>query len=333
MIGKYGGDALRLYLMGSPVMKGEDIIISEEQYKSQVRGIMLVLWNVYNFFITYANAEEWEKVKKTNQESSNVLDKWLLSLTQRLVKEVTVDLEQFDTISAINRVSDFINKMSTWYIRRSRDRVRNDVEDLNDKEVFFATTFKVLITLAQVLAPLAPFLAESIYRNLTGKDSVHLSDWPVVSQNFINNSLEEEMEMAILLASKTHSFRKEAQIKVRIPFKTLSYTGPQRISDDILQILLDELNVKKLDYAGAGDEYQVSGETDESNLEIEEGKAREIARSIQAERKKRGLTSGASIVVELPDFPKEYEEFIKKRVNAARLSIGNKLEVKIAESS
>jgi isoleucyl-tRNA synthetase len=223
MIGKYGGDALRLYLMGSPVMKGEDIIISEEQYKSQVRGIMLVLWNVYNFFITYANAEEWEKVKKTNQESSNVLDKWLLSLTQRLVKEVTVDLEQFDTISAINRVSDFINKMSTWYIRRSRDRVRNDVEDLNDKEVFFATTFKVLITLAQVLAPLAPFLAESIYRNLTGKDSVHLSDWPVVSQNFINNSLEEEMEMAILLASKTHSFRKEAQIKVRIPFKTLSH--------------------------------------------------------------------------------------------------------------
>src|SRR6185369_15795075 len=137
MLQKYGGDALRLYLMGSPVMHGEDILISEEQYKMQVRGTMLILWNVYNFFVTYANIDGWDpKTQNSNLKCQNVLDEWILSLLSGLVASVTKSLDGYDTVSAIDSLKAFVSDFSTWYIRRSRDRVGPE---------FYATTHHVLV--------------------------------------------------------------------------------------------------------------------------------------------------------------------------------------------
>src|SRR5882724_10082132 len=191
MLQKYGGDALRLYLLGSPVMNGEDILISEDQYKQQVRGIMLILWNVYNFFVTYANLDKWEPHSLSSQAKSrdllhstrndknnNVLDQWILALLNKTVERVSKSLDTYDTITAIDTLKSFVSDLSTWYIRRSRDRVGPSATDQNDKEACYQTTYTVLLTLCKLFAPIAPFLSESIYTNLTEEESVHLADWP-----------------------------------------------------------------------------------------------------------------------------------------------------------
>ena len=115
---------MRLYLLGSPVMHGEDILISEEQYKMQVRSTMLILWNVYNFFVTYANLDGWKRDSgKAGMTTQNVLDEWILSLLEKLKTDVTKSLDSYDTVAAIDCIQNFVTDFSTWYIRRSRDRV------------------------------------------------------------------------------------------------------------------------------------------------------------------------------------------------------------------
>ncbi|MCL6096498.1 MAG: isoleucine--tRNA ligase, partial [Patescibacteria group bacterium] len=151
LLQKYGGDALRLYLMGSPVMRGEDIIISEENYRNQVRGLMLILWNTYNFFVTYANADGWKMVngKSSIVNSENALDKWILSLLNGLILNTTKALDKYDTFAAIEYIQRFIDDFSTWYIRRSRDRVGASSENKKDKQEFYHTSHNVLVTLAK----------------------------------------------------------------------------------------------------------------------------------------------------------------------------------------
>lgn len=126
LIGKYGGDALRLYLMGSPVMHGEDILISEEQYRNQVRGLLLVFWNVYNFFINNANADGWEKEKYA--ESSNILDQWILSRLNGNIKNTTKAYEEYDLPEVVGQANIFIQDLSVWYLRRSRERMGPNAE-------------------------------------------------------------------------------------------------------------------------------------------------------------------------------------------------------------
>ncbi len=142
MLQKYGGDALRLYLMGSPVMNGEDILISEENYRNQVRGMMLVLWNVYNFFVTYANLDSWSpnKSQMANFKSQNVLDSWILSRLYGTVTAVTTSLDGYNTVDSIDALQKFVSDLSTWYIRRSRERVGPGAKDLADTHAFYATT-------------------------------------------------------------------------------------------------------------------------------------------------------------------------------------------------
>ncbi|MCB1160987.1 MAG: class I tRNA ligase family protein, partial [Leptospiraceae bacterium] len=172
MLEKYGGDALRLYLMGSPVMNGEDIDISEDNYKIQVRGMLLILWNCYNFFVSYAMVDKWEhESEDKNFESKNVLDVWILSLLHNLILSVTEDLNAYDTVAAITKLEKFVNEFSTWYIRRSRDRVGPSAENVEDRNAFYWTCEHVLVSVSKLLAPVTPFIAEEIFRNLTGKES------------------------------------------------------------------------------------------------------------------------------------------------------------------
>ncbi len=314
MISKYGGDALRLYLLGSSVMHGEDILISEEQYRQQVKGLMLVLWNTYNFFISYAGVDGWtSEGEKANSE--NMLDRWILTLLSKLVSDVTDGLDAFDTVLAIGKLRDFVTDFSTWYIRRSRDRTSPSANDAQDTEAFYNTCYEVLLTLSKLFAPLIPFLSDSMYKNLTGDESVHLADWPKADILLRNKELEVEMQHGRDLASGILMRRKMAGVKVRMPIKELKYRGPCELQNDVLQIVKEEVNVQNLLYVGAYEQYVSEGKpeelTDPNNQDAALGAAREIIRQIQEARKNLGTSLREKIVVSLPSWPAEHEAFIK----------------------
>ena len=319
MLEKYGGDALRLYLLGSPVMHGEDILISEEQYKMQVRSTMLILWNVYNFFVSNAILDGWDSKRASNKASTNVLDTWIVARLNELVRMVTDSLDGYDTVSAIDAVKFFVNDLSTWYIRRSRERVGPRTEKTQDKDFFYETTYRVLAILCKLLAPIAPFITEEVYRNLTGKESVHLADWPVSSSD-IDETINLEMDLVRKIVEIALSKRKEAQIKVRQPLNSLTYFLENKLSEDLEVVLAKELNVKEV-------KYQKGDLAVDLDLEITpelkaEGEARDIVRMIQDERKKIGTRLDEQVSVSLKNWPSGFEEYIKKQALVDTLAKG-----------
>ncbi|HVF69017.1 MAG TPA: isoleucine--tRNA ligase [Xanthomonadales bacterium] len=336
MLDKYGGDALRLYLLGSPVMRGEDILISEESYRNQVRGTMLILWNVYNFFITYANLDKWNKKQrvKGKGQRANVLDQWILILLNNLVSDVTKSLDSYDTVAAIDAMKDFVTDFSTWYIRRSRDRVGPSADDADDNSAFYETSFEVLTTLSKLLAPVTPFISESIYKNLTGEESVHLTDWPTVSRKskVENQKLIEEMKHVRKIVELGLAIRKEKQIKVKQPLAKITiYPGIKeaKFSAEVDYLIRDELNVKEVTYADGNKDNETKVELD-TNLTHElivEKEAREIVRMIQEERKKVGTSLDEKINVNLETWPKLFEDYIKKNALVSSITEG-KFEIK-----
>lgn len=328
MLERYGGDALRLYLLGSPVMHGEDIIISEEHYRNQVRGMMLILWNVYNFFIMNANLDGWEKEKISQTPSTNVLDSWMLSLLNRLIKEVTSDLDAFDTVGAITKVQLFVNNFSTWYLRRSRDRVGISAESIEDKSAFYATSFEVLTVLCKLLAPLTPFISEAMFKNLTGEESVHLTDWPTFVEEKINDDLETQMSLVRKIVETGHAKRKELSIKVRQPLQKVTVRGSLlKLDEKIVPLLKDELNVKEVMLSEGGEELEVLLDTTLSQELKDEGEARDIMRLIQDERKKLELSPDEKIIVVLESWPKSFEKDIMKKTQIESLTQGDAFSV------
>lgn len=327
LLQKYGGDALRLYLLGSPVMRGEDIIISEENYRNQVRGLMLILWNTYNFFITYAQADEWKHVDGKITKSKNILDKWILSKLNGLIFNITGSFDNYDTFGAIEYMQNFIDDFSTWYIRRSRDRVGSAVDTKEDKNAFYETSFEVLTVVCKLLAPIAPFISEEIYINLTKKESVHLSDWPIYDKEFISEALEKEMQKARQLVEISHSLRKQAEVKVRIPIKEMSYRGPMQLSGEVLNIVKAEINVYNLNFSGKLDEFKVEAKTSDDNLDLQFGLARDIVRKVQEERKTLGAKPNEKVKITIPFWPKEHEDYIKKKAMVEKILEGDKFSV------
>ena len=311
MLNKYGADALRLYLLGSPVMKGEDILISEEAYRNQVRGMLLILWNVYKFFVTYANLNNYTPGVKRgvgtpsfNDTSTNVLDKWILSRLNGLIRDVTTDLDAYDTVAAITRLNEFVQELSTWYLRRSRDR-----------DDYYETLHYALATFSKLAAPIIPFVTEEIYKNLTGEESVHLTDWPVFNEKLQDEDLEKQMVIVRRAAELGHARRKEQGVAVKQPLAKLTVTILKKSvtpRDNLVRVLQDELNVKTLEF--------VKGEVEEAEFDFtitdelkQEGEARVIVRKIQEERKKLGTSLDELVVVNLPEWPAKFEDDIKKK--------------------
>lgn len=320
MLEKFGGDALRLYLMGSPVMKGEDILISGDQYREQVRGILLILWNVYNFFVSNANADKW--VAHELLKPVHILDKWVLSRLNNTIEQVTKAYEKFDTQKVIEESDKFLKDVSLWYVRRSRDRVGPNAENSEDKNACYSTLFHVLTTYCKLLAPIVPFVTEKIYINLKGEESVHLSDWANLDKKLIDEGLEQEMTYARKIAEQGHAQRKLAGIKVRQPLSSLvlSIEPNQKFSKEVEDLIKEELNVKliQIDY-GTFDVQLITKITPELKAE---GEARDIVRKIQEERKNLGTSLDEKVSVTLPDWPKEFEEDIKKKALVKEISKG-----------
>lgn len=327
MLQKYGGDALRLYLLGSPVMQGEDIRISEEAYRDQVKGLLLILWNIYNFFITYAIIDNWQPSAKAFSPQ-NILDKWILSRLAGNIDNMTKNgYEKYNTNVVIGQFSILMQDLSLWYVRRSRERVGPTASDNENKADTYQTLWTVLTEYTKTLAPIVPFITEEIYTNLTGELSVHLASWPQLSKEWAKKDIEGSMENAWKIASKIHAFRKGTSLKVRIPFKTLSYKGPQKLEDNFLQLVLDETNIYELVYKGNSKDIEIKGDTSAKNQDTEAGEAREIIRAIQNARKEAECKINDLVLVKLPKWPKAFEEEIKRQTQAKELIKGDKLEV------
>ncbi len=329
MLSKYGADALRLYLMGSPVMHGEDIIISQDHYRNQVRSTLLLLWNVYNFFVTYATGDAVSKKDLVGTVSTNVLDIWILSLLQQLIADVTESLEGYDTVKAVTSVSGFIDDLSTWYIRRSRDRVGPAAVNQKDKKNFYTTCYTVLTTLCRVIAPITPFISEELYRNLTDEQSVHLTNWPKVDKKLMDTNIEEEMMLARKIVEQAHAIRKLNAIKVRQPLKKLIYNTPQRLKQEIEEVIKNEVNVKDIEHSPNS-----KSETLVITLDLKitpelktEGEVRELIRQIQILRKEKGCKLDEKITVAVPSYPVEFEEYIKQKALIGKLVWGETLSI------
>ncbi len=284
MFEEYGADALRwmLFSMNQPgIPKRFDV----KGMRDVMNRVFRMLWNSYSFFTTYASIDAF--VPKPDMKSSaNLLDRWILSELQLLVQEVDESLTGYDVYASTKKIEAFIDNLSNWYIRRSRKRFWKS-EDDGDKENAYQTLYDVLVTLAKVMAPFTPFVAEEIYRNLTNKESVHLADWPEADGKLIDEKLNEEMRSVRHLVTEGLKLRADAKIKVRQPLGE-SRIKNQELRDESLDILKEELNVKNIIAdVSLGNEIVLNTEiTEELKLE---GEAREIIRAIQEGRKKAGF--------------------------------------------
>ncbi|MFO7583342.1 MAG: isoleucine--tRNA ligase [Anaerolineales bacterium] len=248
-----GADAFRWYLY-TATPPGNERRFSVDLVSEVLRNFTLTLWNVYSFFVTYANLDKWQP-GQTDNLSYSKLDKWLLSELNVLVRDVTDALETYDVTGATRPVEKFVEVLSTWYLRRSRRRFWKSESD-SDKQAAYATLHTALVTLGKLLAPTMPFLAEELYQNLVrshGPDvpeSVHLVEWPAADVALIDESLNRDMRLVMRLASLGHAARAKANRKVRQPLSEAAFSvgnpDERRAVHDFDDLLTDELNVKKV---------------------------------------------------------------------------------------
>jgi len=234
-----GADAMRWFLMSSSVIRGGNLVVTEEGIRAGVREFLLPLWSTYYFFTLYANAGSLgDAVWRT--DSINVLDRYLLAKTRDLVVEVTAQFEALDAPLAAAALRDFADVLTNWYVRRSRGRFwGGDDRDAHD------TLFTVLETLARVAAPLAPLVTEEVWRGLTGGESVHLTDWPHAEDYPADAALVAAMDRVRAIASSGLALRKAQGLRVRLPLHTLTVVTPHAAAlANFSDIVRDELNVK-----------------------------------------------------------------------------------------
>ncbi|HEV2403318.1 MAG TPA: isoleucine--tRNA ligase [Candidatus Saccharimonadales bacterium] len=290
----YSADALRFLLMSSPVMNGEDYSLQDKEV-SDVQRKLAMIWNMYDFFTLYADVDNWEwdgEVKDPGDRLSNPLDQWIVSRLHQLIDAVDTNMRRYDIPGALAPVLPFIDDASNWYVRRSRRRFWK-TEDDDDKQTAYQTLHYVLVQLAHVLAPFTPFLAEELYKKLTGDESVHLRDWPEVGR--INDLVLQQMADIRADIEQGLSQRAAAGIKVRQPLNRVqlhmrSIPATHDILQHYQQIVKDELNVKEVIVTEAPPEsakpYLVRLDTTITPKLRREGKAREVIRHIQSARKK-----------------------------------------------
>ena len=297
-IAQYGADSLRFYLLTSPVINGEDLNFSEKGVTEVSRKLSVILWNVHSFYRMYATGFVSEAISSGQVPAvEHALDRWVLSRLASTHKIVTESLDVYNTPVAGRAIQDFITELSTWYTRRSRDRIKEG--DAGSQQALDTLGF-VLVETSKLLAPFMPFLAEHFYKDLTGKLSVHLDKWSNVREN--DPTLESSMANLQTIVEMALRIRKENNLKVRQPLAELQYvsqTGTE-LEESMEQIIAEELNVKRVtktselisrnNWVSVND--QVSLDFELTPELQKEGLARELERQVQDLRKKSGLKIG-----------------------------------------
>ena len=312
LMDKYSADSLRFLLLSSPVLAGEDFALLDKDVSDVARKLSGI-WNVYDFFRTYANIDKFE-YKKLNTEFNNVLDEWIISRVHQLRNEITEGMEEYNIPKALDGVLPFIDDLSNWFVRRSRRRFWKSEDDA-DKEEAYATLYYVLLYLSKILAPFVPFLAEELYQKLTGtEESVHLLDWPEAGE--INEEVVSEMARTREIISEGLALRMnktadEPQVKVRQPLSKFVYAG-EKLPEEYEKMILDELNVKEV----LNGKETMLDKTITPELAAE-GFAREVIRAVQSARKKAGLLVDDRIKLYISEpISQKYLEIVKNEVLA-----------------
>ncbi|MFA5791938.1 MAG: class I tRNA ligase family protein [Candidatus Paceibacterota bacterium] len=343
LFNKYGVDALRFYLMSCPVMKGEDINFKEELVQEISNKIIGRLFNVFSFYELYRDVSLEFEIN--NFKSSNVLDIWILSRFNETTKEVSVGMEKYDMALATRPFELFIEDLSTWYLRRSRDRIKDKDEEAKK------TLYYILKNLVKIMAPFTPFIAEEIWLKLkdeNDEESVHLSKWPEVKKStklfaFLNFDLKqnkkvlENMDMVRNIVSLGLEARQKAKIQVRQPLNQLQIKNYE-LGIEYVELMKDELNVKEIIFDNSIDS-EVVLDIGITPLLKQEGNYRELVRALQDMRKKMGLTPSdvVSLTFETSDEGKnliqKFENDMKKTVLALKIEFKNNdgEEIKIDE--
>jgi isoleucyl-tRNA synthetase len=246
----YGSDAMRWMLMSSPVLRGGDMPVTEVAIRDAVRQVLLPLWNVWYFFSLYANASGYEASFRT--DSTHLLDRYVLAKTGELVTDVRRQMDEYDISAAAGSVRSYLDALTNWYVRRSRDRFWAGDADA------FDTLATVLETLCRVVAPLAPLTAEEIWRGLTGGRSVHLTDWPSADAFPADHDLVASMDAIRDVASAALSLRKARGLRVRLPLARLTVAAADAAGAGLAglaDLVKDEVNVKDVVFTGDVEAY------------------------------------------------------------------------------
>jgi isoleucyl-tRNA synthetase len=355
LMDQYSADALRFLLLSSPVCSGEDFALLDKDV-SDVNRKLAMVWNVYDFFTTYAeienlSSEDFESEEdlphtKSSSETgdatlgdltknlpanfygnkcggrtrpcNNLLDTWIISRIYQLRDEITEGMEEYNIPKALENVLPFIDDLSNWFVRRSRRRFSKN-EDQEDKKSAFATLYYVLVYLAKLLAPFTPFLSEELYQKITGTtDSVHLLDWP--QAGVIDTAVLEDMARTRKIITDALALRmqkSETEDQIKVRQPLVSLTyGGEKLDDFYEQIIAEEVNVKKVEN---GKELKLDKTLTEELKR--EGLARDYIRAIQSARKHVGLSMDNRIKLSLSELPpSEFTELVKTEVLATEIT-------------
>lgn len=324
LMDQYSADALRFLLLSSPVLSGEDFALTDKDVSDTQRKLAMI-WNVYDFFTTYAEVDGWEFKEGTccldPKDVANPLDKWIVSRLHQLRDEVTENMNAYNLPAALAPILPFVDDLSNWFVRRSRRRFWKS-EDDGDKAEAYRTLHYVMVKLAMILAPFTPFLAEELWQNLAAdgdaNNSVHLQDWPEhkeVDQEILKQMAEVRAVINEGLALRMQKSDTEEQVKVRQPLAKLVYAS-EELPEWGIEIVKDEVNVKEVE----------RGETAwiDKNISEElakEGFIRELIRSVQSARKKAGLNVDDRIRLSVScEVPEEWKETLTQEVLALELT-------------
>ena len=339
VIDKYGADALRFYLLTSPVVAGEDINFSEKNVQEVNRKLSLIVYNVWSFYRMF----ERRKIADDGFRVGNVLhilDRWIVARLNKTTQKVTGYLDSYDTAKAGREILDFVNDLSTWYVRRSRDRMKNQDSDAQQA---LSTLGAVLIYVSKLLAPFMPFLSEFLYRDITGAESVHLTNWPSAAD--VDQKVLDDMTVARALVEAGLSLRKEQNQKVRQPLAEMEYhlKNKQQLPPELDMLLAEELNIKNV--SGRSDFAAKAGFEVKDSLEFKmaidfsltrelkaEGVARELERAVQDLRKKSGLSVGQLVDLYYNTQSQELEDALLKLFDRKKTfvsQVSKSLEVEV----
>lgn len=307
---KYGVDALRFYLLSSPVMNADNLNFSEKNVDEVYKKVILLLNNVNNFYLMYkTNA-------KADSLSKNILDKWIISRLNETIKNIEENMKNYNTIKACSEIRIFTEDLSTWYVRRSRER-------FNEKDAEKTLRY-VLNEFSKAIAPIMPFLAEKIYQSINSeKDSVHLQEWPKSSTKKIDEKIQEKMKVTRDIVSLALKERDSMKISLKQPLSKLEIAGV-KLEKEYLKLIEEEINVKKVEIK-KGKEISVRLDA-KITPELEaEGYARELSRQVQAFRKELGMKKDDKInlvIISSDGVDKmlgKQKEFIMERTNSKTL--------------
>jgi isoleucyl-tRNA synthetase len=334
----YSADALRFLFLSSPLLNGEDFSLQDKEV-ADVNRKLAMIWNMYDFFTMYAEVDGWEwdgKLTDPSEELHNPMDQWIVSRMHELVREVETHMDHYDVPNATKQILPFVEDASNWYVRRSRRRFWKSDDDA-DKQQAYRTLHYVLVRLSLVLAPFTPFLAEELYRKLTGGESVHLLDW--MAAGHINDAVLMEMAEVRSYVTQALAIRAQSGIRVRQPLALLAIpTSGQFV--DYPSILREEVNVKQVEV----------GSSLELDIKItpaleREGLAREVIRHVQQARKTAGLeiddrielvlfTDNAELTKAIEEHGSTIEtEVLARELSFSQAGMSHQTEVRLGQAS